>query len=264
MHLLGGCPRCFLADREGPDEHPSEPHAPRSPDSDGRERRVLNPDRHALRPPDPDWHAPRGIHTTDCTSGSRGMEPDEHKPRPPDPDGHEPGVLDPDKPPPRRIRPDGMRPDGHPRERYELPRAAHTSVDAPPNGEAQPTARRVQRCEPPRAVGTRRGGKSPRQGGRLQRVLGGAAGVDASRSAHISCNASGSAFHTAKHGKNQPCQAVKPGAKRDVERRRSMRTPREEHAVEGRNARVGRRLGMEDGVVRAAHTLTSAARSGGP
>jgi hypothetical protein len=96
----------------------------------------------------------------------------------------------------------------------------------PPNGEAQPAARGVQRREPPRAVGTRRGGKSQREGGRLQRVLGGAAGVAASQSAHTRCNDFGSALHTAKHGKNEPCRAVKSMAKRNVERRRSMRTTR--------------------------------------
>jgi hypothetical protein len=62
-----------------------------------------------------------------------------------------------------------------------------------PNGEAQPAARRVQRCEPPRAVGIRHDEKSQREGGRLQRGLGGAAGVAASQSAHISCNDFGSA-----------------------------------------------------------------------
>jgi hypothetical protein len=114
----------------------------------------------------------------------------------------------------------------------------------PPNGDAQPAARRVRERGPPRTVGTRRGGKSPRQGGRLQRGLGGAAGVAASRSAHISCNAFGSALHTAKHGKNQPCRAVQPEAKRQAERWRSIRGASEEAAVAGRSEKAGRRVEM--------------------
>jgi hypothetical protein len=117
-----------------------------------------------------------------------------------------------------------------------------------PNGEAQPAARRVQRCEPPRAVGTRRGGKSQREGGRLQRGLGGAAGEAASRSVHTPCNDFGSTSVTGGHGKNEPWHAVKPRAKRDGERRRSMRGAGEEHAVAGWSATAGRQETMTDAV----------------
>jgi hypothetical protein len=118
-----------------------------------------------------------------------------------------------------------------------------------PNGEAQPAARRVQRCEPPRAVGIHQDEKSQREGGRLQRGLGGAAGVDASRSAHIRRNDFGSALHTDAHGKNEPCRVVKPKAKRDVAQRRSVRTGGEEEAESGWRATVGRREKMMDALV---------------
>jgi hypothetical protein len=74
----------------------------------------------------------------------------------------------------------------------------------PPNGEAQPAARGVQRCEPLRAVGIHQDEKSQREGGRLQQVLGGAAGVTSFRSAHTPCNDFGSALHTDRHGKHEP------------------------------------------------------------
>jgi hypothetical protein len=92
------------------------------------------------------------------------------------------------------------------------------------------------------------GGKSQREGGRLQRGLGGAAGVDASRSAHSRCNDFGSALHTAKHGKSEPWRAVKPRAKRDVERRRSIRDVRDGQAMGGWSATVRRRQKMTDAV----------------
>jgi alkanesulfonate monooxygenase SsuD/methylene tetrahydromethanopterin reductase-like flavin-dependent oxidoreductase (luciferase family) len=93
-------------------------------------------------------------------------------------------------------------------------------------------------------VSTRRGGKSPRQGGRLQQMLGGAAGEAASQSAHTRCNAFGSALHTAKHGKNEPCRAVQAEAKRQAERGRSIRGVCEVHTVAGRSEKAGRRAKM--------------------
>jgi hypothetical protein len=72
--------------------------------------------------------------------------------------------------------------------------------------------------------------------------------VAASRSAHTPCNAFGSALHTDTHGTNQPCQAVKPGAKRDGEQRRSIRGVCEVHTVAGRSEKAGRRVEMTDAV----------------
>jgi hypothetical protein len=97
-----------------------------------------------------------------------------------------------------------------------------------------------------------RHGKSPREGGRLQRGLGGAAGVAASLSAHTSCTAFGIAPLTAEHGKNQPCRAAKPLAKRQAERRRSIRDVGYGQAVRGWSARAARRERMTDTMARGA------------
>jgi hypothetical protein len=80
--------------------------------------------------------------------------------------------------------------------------------------------------------------------------------VAASRSAHISCNDFGSALHTDAHGKNEPCRAVKPKAKRDVEQWRSMRGAREGQAVAGWRATALRREQMMDARVCAAGQFT--------
>jgi hypothetical protein len=76
--------------------------------------------------------------------------------------------------------------------------------------------------------------------------------VAASQSAHTSCTAFGSAFHTDEHGKNEPCRAVKPGAKRQAERRRSIRDVCEGSAVRGWYEKAARRERMTDTIARGA------------